>query len=351
MTETLVAEKIATAPGVVLRPTAESDLPQLLELVRLALGDGSVPRTEAFWRWKHEQNPFGSSRAMVAEAGGRIVSLRIFMRWRWLCNGQPLEAARPVDTATHPEWRRRGLFERLTRELLQAMQGEEVTFLFNTPNTRSGRGYRKLGWQVVGRPTIWVRPVKPFALLRALRRRHSPDEAAEAAPMPPAVSNRLLDSPDLPRFLSAMARGASQLRTDADAAYVRWRYRECPGLAYGAAGEFDGASGLLILFRHLARRGIQELRVCDLFVMHDRASRVRAGEELRRLCRERDVHVVTARAVPGTAPATVLARAGFLPVPRAGPLLAARALHARADGPALGRLRSWAVSIGDLEVF
>ena len=158
MAEVGLKDAIAAAPEVVLRRATPADTRQI-ELVRIAIGRGSVPRTEAFWRWKHEHNPFGPSPAMVAEADGRIVSLRIFLRWRWLYGKYAYAAVRPVDTATHPDWRRRGLFERLTRELLQVMKSEGVAFVFNTPNATSGRGYEKLGWRMVGRPTIWVRPV------------------------------------------------------------------------------------------------------------------------------------------------------------------------------------------------
>ena len=169
----------------------------MLELVRIAIGRGSVPRTEAFWRWKHEQNPFGPSPAMVAEADGRIVSLRIFLRWRWLYGKYAYAAVRPVDTATHPDWRRRGLFERLTRELLQVMKAEGVAFVFNTPNATSGRGYEKLGWRMVGRPTIWVRPVKPVRLLAEFARREARRGLEEAPQRFEATSTAILTSPDL----------------------------------------------------------------------------------------------------------------------------------------------------------
>ena len=128
MAEVGLKDAIAAAPEVVLRRATPADTRQMIELVRIAIGRGSVPRTEAFWRWKHEHNPFGPSPAMVAEADGRIVSLRIFLRWRWLYGKYAYAAVRPVDTATHPDWRRRGLFERLTRELLQVMKSEGVAF-------------------------------------------------------------------------------------------------------------------------------------------------------------------------------------------------------------------------------
>ena len=351
MAEVGLKEAIAAAPEVVLRRATPADTRQMIDLVRIAIGRGSVPRTEAFWRWKHEHNPFGPSPAMVAEADGRIVSLRIFLRWRWLYGQYAYAAVRPVDTATHPDWRRRGLFERLTRELLQVMKSEGVAFVFNTPNATSGRGYEKLGWRIVGRPTIWVRPVRPVRLLAELARREARRGLEEAPQRFDSSSTAILISPELGDFVRCTCRSTSHLTTDADAAYLAWRYRDCPGLAYGATGAFDRTSGALLIFRSAARQGFRELRLCDLFVVDDRRSRSKARELVHDLVREHDVDLVTARAVPGTAQVGVLLRSGFIPLQRIGSPLAIRPLAEGAHQPPIGRLSAWGASIGDLEVF
>ena len=351
MAEVGLKEAPAATPEVVLRRATPADAHQMLELVRVAIGRGSVPRTEAFWRWKHEQNPFGRSPAMVAEVAGRLVSLRIFLRWRWLYGSSAYTAVRPVDTATHPDWRRRGLFERLTRELLQAMKAEGVAFVFNTPNATSSRGYEKLGWSIVGRPMIWVRPIRPARLLAELASREGRRGFDEAPQRFDATSTAILAAPDLAPFVRSVCRSRSHLTTDADAAYLHWRYRDCPGLAYGATGAFDRTSGALAIFRRASRQGFRELRLCDLFVVDDRASRSKARELVRDLVREHDVDLVTARAVPGTAQARTLLRSGFIPVQRLGSPLAIRPLAEGAQLPPIDRLSAWGASIGDLEVF
>jgi len=351
MAEAALREIPKVAPEVVLRPSTGADVTQLIQLARTALGEGVIPRTEAFWRWKHEDNPFGASPAMVAEADERIVSMRVFLRWRWRYGERTFEAVRPVDTATHPDWRRRGLFERLTRALLDAMRAEGMAFLFNTPNARSGQGYQKLGWRVVGRPAIWVRPVRPLRMVTSLVGRAERPDGAPSPKGQAAPSTAPLGSPDLAGFLQRVRRNASRLTTDADAAYLGWRYGECPGLAYGVAGAFDRTSGALVAFRETLRQGLRELRLCDLFVSRDGASRGKAQEVIRELLRDHDVDLVTARAVPRTPEASVLLRSGFVPVPRIGPILAVRPLREGADLPALGRLSTWGASIGDVEVF
>ena len=88
---------------------------EIVDLLNLALGQRpDFQRDVAYWEWKHEQNPFGKSIVLVAESDGRIVGIRSFLRWRLAINGQEIEAACPVDTVTHPDFQRRGIFRQLT---------------------------------------------------------------------------------------------------------------------------------------------------------------------------------------------------------------------------------------------
>ena len=64
---------------ITISPARPDDIDEILELVCTALGQGSVPRTAEFWRWKHHSSPFGTFPAWVALAAGRIVGLRTFL--------------------------------------------------------------------------------------------------------------------------------------------------------------------------------------------------------------------------------------------------------------------------------
>src|SRR4029078_7629835 len=86
-------------------------LPAVLEVLDQSLGPGHDP---AWFAWKHVENPFGPSWGWAALDGERVVGVRLFMRWGLRRGGRDLEAARPVDTATAPEARGRGVFRELT---------------------------------------------------------------------------------------------------------------------------------------------------------------------------------------------------------------------------------------------
>ena len=84
----------------------------VLRLLGKSLGEGPVGgRQSSYWRWKHVTNVFGSSYARVAQdAAGELIGMRAFMQWSLEGETRPLRAVRAVDTATHPDYRRQGIF-------------------------------------------------------------------------------------------------------------------------------------------------------------------------------------------------------------------------------------------------
>ena len=60
------------------------DMPRMIELLRSSLGESLMPKSEAFFIWKHEQNPFGPSKILLAREEGLIIGLCAFMQWDWI---------------------------------------------------------------------------------------------------------------------------------------------------------------------------------------------------------------------------------------------------------------------------
>lgn len=137
------------------REYRDEDEAQVVALLDRALGAGPVAgRRAQLFRWKHLDNPFGRSIALVADAGGHVVGYRAFMRWRFLCGGEHFEAGRAVDTATDPLWQGKGVFRRLTLDALDLARDRGIDLIFNTPNQSSKPGYLKFGWTDVGRVPV-----------------------------------------------------------------------------------------------------------------------------------------------------------------------------------------------------
>jgi GNAT superfamily N-acetyltransferase len=337
------------------RPAGRDDVPRILELVRLSLGEGLIPRDRAYWEWKHNRNPFGESPILLAEAGGELVGLRVFMRWHWRSGGRTIPAVRAVDTATHPRWQGRGIFRKLTLELVRRMEREGVEFVFNTPNRQSRPGYLKMGWSAVGRTDLWIRPLRPLRILRALatRRAGMPPRPVPAREFP--LAQALCARAELAELLHEVASGAdrdARLATPRTTDYLRWRYVAIPGFRYHALFEFDGSDGAAVVFRYKEQGSLLELRICELIVGRGTRSRRMARALVERVCKEGRADYVSVMAAASTPERRVVLRSGFLPAFRLGPILTVRPLQTGGNLVVDPRRRaSWRLSIGDLELF
>lgn len=315
---------VKAAEAVDVRPMVDDDLDQVLLLLQASLGWVPDDQFEAFFRWKHHANPAGRSPAWVAIHAGEIVGFRAFLRWRFLLDGSPLEAVRAVDTATRPDWQGRGLFRRLTEHGITELAALGVQAIFNTPNSQSRPGYLRMGWEVVGRVPVRIRPVRLQALPLLPRARVPADRWCDA-PVAADTVGPAIDA--LPERL-LVAEGAG-LRTDRTRAHLHWRYGFAP-LGYQVVTLDDRAEVGAAFFRVRRRGPIREATICDVF-----APDSRTGRRLRRLVANRSGADVVV---------SVPEHASW---PRVGPTLTWRRVAPIPPPP----LRHWRLSLGDLELF
>ena len=232
-----------------IREAEAEDTPQILSVLRAALGESPLlRRTPELFAWKHLDNPFGRSIVLVATRGSQVVGVRALMRWELvLPRGMTIKCVRPVDTATHPDFSRKGIFRALTLEALDAARDSGVQLVFNTPNRMSAAGYFSMGWKEVGWMGAIVRPRLGKAI--SVKNGQSPS-IAEA--VPDAQPFRAADVAD---------RAPLGLRTPRTPEYLSWRFSRHPTAQYGWLGDTSGC-GLVV--RASQRNGRVETVIADL---------------------------------------------------------------------------------------
>ena len=331
------------------RAMRESDRAPVLELLRATMGAESNAGDARYWEWKHELNPFGRSPCLVATVDSSVVGLRAFMRWGWEDADGRFSAVRAVDTTTHPEWRRKGIFSRLTLQLIEECAADGVDFVFNTPNDRSRPGYLKMGWREVGRVPAMVRLGRPMRVLASLRRRSATGsqflEVGSAESVDHLLQHEFVTRALRPR----QAREARQLATVRSREFLRWRYVQVPTFTYYAAWDAEGA-GAGIIFSLKERNGLRELSVSEL-LLASRDAIVGGARLLRRTARALEADYAVAVAGRGSLERAALRRAGFLPAKRFGPILCARPVGERDLPVGFFDVDGWRPSLGDVEVF
>ena len=255
-------------------------------------------------------------------------------------------AVRAVDTATHPDHQGRGVFSTLTKEALGVLR-DEADFIFNTPNGKSLPGYLKMGWQMVGQVPIYVHVRRP---IRFAARARSWRTLTETGNMPaclaPLAADTLAD--EALGELLVEQESAPGLATRRDAAYLRWRYSRGSLLDYRSveartAGRLDGLS----IFRVRPRGTLAEATIAEIIV---RGGDVRgAGQLLRATGRSARVDHLTCSFNTTSSTRSAARRARYIRVPQGMTLVVNTLGHVLDPDPL--DLASWALSLGDLEVF
>jgi GNAT superfamily N-acetyltransferase len=324
------------------RPDDEDEIVALL--VDVMRRSPQEPNRE-FYRWKHQQNPFGESPAWVAEMDGRIVAFRTLMRWefrqpgcREAGSGRPLRAVRAVDTVTHSACRGRGIFRQLTMTAVEELRDEGVDFVFNTPNDSSMPGYLSMGWAVVGRMPARLQGPRITRFARVARARTAAkiwSEPVDVGVPVGALPLATLLEEELTEELVGRGGAAPDgfaLATARSDSFLRWRYGFEP-LRYRGWPTADGRAA--VMFRVRMRGAARELALLDVI---GRTASVR-GSDIRALVRE-------ARCDHGLSVGPVGASRG-LPAGAVGPVLTARELSR--TPPAT--VAQWRLSLGDVELF
>ncbi|MCB0983579.1 MAG: GNAT family N-acetyltransferase [Ilumatobacter sp.] len=312
--------------GIEVRRAGPGEEAAAIALCQQVLGHADDAAWPALFQWKHRENPFGTSPMWVAVDDGRIVAVRVFMRWQFRHAGRVIDAVRAVDTATDPAYQGKGLFTALTLQGLSELEAEGVEMVFNTPNTQSRPGYLKMGWQVVGRLRPAMNLRSPVALPRVMRSRVPaslfPDEPTVGVPM-----GEWLDGGGLDRFPLPSGGG---LRTAWTPDTLRWRF----GAAVQPCRVVDDGHAAIVVERR--RRG----QVTELVCLLALGPTVAADRLLRRTVRRAGADVALRLGPPRP-------HAGFLPVPGAGPILTCRMLRPEPTPP----LDDWDLELGSVVLF
>lgn len=307
------------------REMEDTDLPAVVELLRVSLGDDpAIPKSTELFTWKHLSNPFGRSIALVAESQDRLVGLRAFMRWDLVTDqGSTIRCVRAVDTATHPDFQRRGIFRRLTEEAVEVAKSRDIDLIFNTPNEKSGAGYLNMGWAEVGKIKPMIRPS-----VRLLR-----------TEMP--VSNLGIEE-HLTRGREVTDRPMSDrpargLRTPRTQEYWHWRFQSHPAARYAEVGSSDARA----VVRIGRRRGRSELMISEV-----------SGEPYRAIgsvVKASRAQYTATWFSPGSPERGAAMRRLHMPGPATGSMtLVARPL--RDLGIEVTSMGSWDLSVSDLEL-
>ncbi|NLP18025.1 MAG: GNAT family N-acetyltransferase [Firmicutes bacterium] len=135
------------------RPGDEEGIRALLSLVF------KEKREINWWRWYYQEGPAGPALIWLALNRGQVVGHRALVPYRiWDGSGYKI-ACQATDAAVHPEHRGKGIFRRLTEEVLAEARERGWALVFSFPNEKSFPLNRRLGWVPRQKLRKWVKPL------------------------------------------------------------------------------------------------------------------------------------------------------------------------------------------------
>ena len=124
--------------------------------------------TERWFEWKYADNPYVDHvPIVVAVADGQLVGAKSAVGFEVGREGTRLAALQPADTMVHPNYRRQGIYSRMTEHMKAEYADREQALFFNYPNEATLAGSLKHGWEHVGSVTTRYRIRDPAAFAGA----------------------------------------------------------------------------------------------------------------------------------------------------------------------------------------
>src|SRR5690349_20559928 len=122
------------------------DKPHVVDFLQKRFGPDAVQCRSGRFEWQFERYP-GGSRIYLCFDRDRLVGQSCFLPVTLQLGSDRFSAAFSIDTMVDPEYRRRGIGERLHRIRLETFQ----VALSSGQSEANVKLYQKMGWPVLGR--------------------------------------------------------------------------------------------------------------------------------------------------------------------------------------------------------
>jgi GNAT superfamily N-acetyltransferase len=220
------------------------EFPAIQKLLRAVHGDRYPWLNEAYWHWRYEGHPDFRAVVVGSDAEGQLIGLFTMSMLEFQWGTDRLQGAMHSGLITHPEHRRRGVFQSLEQSIHDHAAERGAALIRSTPNESSLPGFLKFGgWAYPGMIPVYFKPLSVPAMLRpklgralgalvggpaqlALTRRRRP-LAGESNCEP---AERVPD--ELDEVFEEFARTCGALMSRRTAAYWNWRYGVQPAFQY-----------------------------------------------------------------------------------------------------------------------
>lgn len=310
-----------------LRPWRDDDEPGMIALEKLVFGSPKVSPSD-FFHWQYRTNPEGRAIIYVCEApDGTVVGQYAVIPLPVRLSGHRFTASLSLNTATHPDYRRRGLFRKAATAVYDRLAEMGITLTVAIPNENSYPGFvGRLEFDDLGEPDVLHMVLDPrlFTAKMGISKKRAGSHRLGRTIM---KSLRRTPRTTVPVTEAASFDGLAleklvthaKFAVAADRQWLNWRYVNNPSQNYriAVAGDPGDPTGMIVwsvVDTAMGRKG---------YVMELMLSTGARGETVKSLVNysleafdAEECMSVSCLAAPGSAKSSLLRHCGFWPLPR-----------------------------------
>lgn len=349
-----------------MRAFKSGDEERILELWKAVYPEKNYHREKwmRWWRWMYEANPSGTGLIWLAEHQDKIVGQYAVVPIRMKMGSSRTTVALSLDTMTHPDYRRQGMFEALAKAVYAEAQARGIQMVYGFPNDQSYPGFmKKLQWFDIA---TLEKVVRPLDWQNTLKTQTDSKVAIALGTLLGGLTGTVLDKmrkapriegltiEQVRRFhegindLWARASGKYQIAVWRDTDHLNWRYADIPDAHYVLyeARHSDTFAGYLVL--SLKQPGEARIgTIFDVFGESEKVIQCLMWEAVEH-CRQQRVDLVYGARRSDEPLARCFANTGFVPAPMAkGIRLCGFAASPRAANDLVQNPDNWFVQLGD----
>lgn len=172
-----------------------------------------------YFSWKYRDNPSGSLVGFEATHQGAVVASYAVIPEAYVVDGRPRVVWQSMDTMTHPDYQRRGLFVTLARMTFDHLASVDPEFLIiGIPAPASHAGFtKKLGWSDVHQFRLMFQERRAFMAVTSIRRS-------------PQLSFRTItgSATSLTEYLRLRPPPSRHIQNEISAEFLTWRVLDNP---------------------------------------------------------------------------------------------------------------------------
>ncbi len=216
-------------------------------LMRLIWGEGEFVK-DSYAHWLYVLNPYGHARGVLVRSNSTELPAAQYMTApspAWIPGHGEVKALLSLNTATHPEHQRRGLFVKSAELTFSNAAKEGFSFVYGFPNVNSYPGFGRMGFSSMEQLQLMVRPIAPWALVAggiSVLRQWSAPSLIESRKEP---SSSFTKSP--PPAVPENTNLKGVIHIPRTPALLNWRYTQHPTRRY----YFFNAEGSLAIVRFM----------------------------------------------------------------------------------------------------